>query len=132
VSDMIRLNDINMGQDVNRAMQLRAKIAGIACPDAVIDTDNWPMANRKSWRRYLPLQAELGVPSLYYATHIDTTLEPLTSRDYELIRQVWVSYRYRVSHPDKQAHPLDRFKRTLRGMRMSPKGNKRRGKALGL
>jgi hypothetical protein len=132
VSDMIRLNDINMGKDVNRAMQLRARIAEIACPEAVIDTDNWPMVDRKTWRRYLPLQAELGVPSLYYATHIDTTLEPLTSRDYELIRQTWSSYRYRVSVPGKQANPLERFKRSLRNMRLFPKGNRRRGKALGL
>src|SRR5690606_17297622 len=41
--DMIRLNDINEGSDVNAAMRHRARVAGIACPDALIDTDNWPI-----------------------------------------------------------------------------------------
>src|SRR5690606_40741115 len=75
--DMIRLNDINKGSDVNEAMRHRAKVARIACPHALIDTDNWPIPDRSSWRAYLPLQLELGVPSLYYSSHIDTSGEPL-------------------------------------------------------
>src|SRR5690606_31690648 len=39
VVDMIRLNDINMDKDVNRAMLHRAKVAMLACPEAIIDTD---------------------------------------------------------------------------------------------
>lgn len=89
VVDMIRLNDINIGQDVNRAMLHRARVAKAAIPEAIIDTDNWPITDKDAWRRYLPLQPELGVPSLYYATHIDFTGEPLTPDDYDLIRQVW-------------------------------------------
>lgn len=89
VVDMIRLNDINIGQDVNRAMLHRARVAKAAIPEAIIDTDNWPITDKDAWRRYLPLQPELGVPSLYYATHIDFTGEPLTEDDYDLIRQVW-------------------------------------------
>jgi hypothetical protein len=93
VLDMIRLNDINKEKDVVRAMSLRAKIAGLACPDAIIDTDNWPVPNRSVWRKYLRLQPELGVPSLYYVTHIDSSREPLTDRDYQLIRLAWAKYR---------------------------------------
>jgi hypothetical protein len=89
VLDMIRLNDINMGTDVNRAMTHRARVASIACPEAIIDTDNWPIADKATWARYMEIQADLGVPSLYYATHIDVTQEPLTAQDYALIRQVW-------------------------------------------
>jgi hypothetical protein len=89
VLDMIRLNDINTGQDVNRAMIHRAKVAALACPEAIIDTDNWPMTNKAVWRDYLKIQPELGVPSLYFATHVDSTGEPLTDEDYALIRQVW-------------------------------------------
>jgi hypothetical protein len=89
VLDMIRLNDINTGKDVNKAMTLRAKVASIACPGAVIDTDNWPITDKAAWREYLMLQPELGVPSLYYATHIDNTREPLTEEDYALVREVW-------------------------------------------
>lgn len=89
VLDMIRLNDINTGKDVNKAMTHRARIARIACPDAVIDTDNWPITDKQTWQEYLKLQPELGVPSLYYASHIDSTREALTCEDYELIRTVW-------------------------------------------
>lgn len=89
VLDMIRLNDINMGSDVNKAMRHRARIARLACPEAIIDTDNWPIKDKATWRAYMEIQPELGVPSLYFATHIDTTQEPLTADDYTLIRAVW-------------------------------------------
>jgi hypothetical protein len=95
VLDMIRLNDINTGKDVNRAMTHRARIAAIACPAAVIDTDNWPITDRHTWRGYVPLQAEMGVPALYYATHIDSTGEALEEEDYEMIRDSWCRYRSR-------------------------------------
>ncbi|MBI5671439.1 MAG: hypothetical protein HZC41_25895 [Chloroflexi bacterium] len=95
VVDMIRLNDINTGKDVNNAMQHRARVARIACPNAIIDTDNWPITNRDAWRKYVRLQPELGVPSLYYASHIDTTQEPLDEDDYQLIRDAWARHRRR-------------------------------------
>jgi hypothetical protein len=97
VLDMIRLNDINIGQDVNRAMRHRARVARIACPEAIIDTDNWPITDKATWRRYMEIQPDLGVPSLYFATHIDFTQEPLEDEDYALIRQVWA--RSRAKHP---------------------------------
>ena len=91
--DMIRLNDINIGSDVNRAMRHRARIAAIACPEALIDTDNWPITNKAAWRAYLQIQPELGIPSLYAVTHIDSTQEALDADDYDLIRAVWSRYR---------------------------------------
>jgi hypothetical protein len=93
VLDMIRLNDLNIGRSVGPAMAHRARVARIACPDALIDCDNWPLANRATWREYTRLQPELGVPSLYYATEIDTTQEPLLAEDYQLVRQMWADYR---------------------------------------
>ena len=93
VVDMIRLNDINIGQDVNRAMRHRARIAELACPEAIIDTDNWPITDKSTWRAYLQIQPELGVPSLYFATHVDATQEPLEPEDYQLIRDVWTRFR---------------------------------------
>ncbi len=99
VTDMIRLNDMNMGKDINQAMTLRARVAATACPDAIIDTDNWPITNRATWRKYLKLQLDLGVPSLYYAKHIDSTGEALEEQDYRLIRETWRRYRARL-----QAH----------------------------
>jgi len=50
VVDMIRLNDINVEKDVNQAMRHRACIARIACPAALIDTDNWSVTNRAAGR----------------------------------------------------------------------------------
>ncbi|MEX2536316.1 MAG: hypothetical protein WD273_12040 [Trueperaceae bacterium] len=89
VVDMIRLNDINVGQDVSRSMPHRARIARIACPQAIIDTDNWPVKDKATWRSYLGLQPELGVSSLYFASHIDSTGEALDDEDFRLIRETW-------------------------------------------
>ncbi len=97
IVDMIRLNDINTGSDVLAAMQRRARVARLACPAALIDTDNWPMPDRATWRAYLQLQPQLGVPALYYVTHIDATGEALTEEDYALIRNVWATYRSSLS-----------------------------------
>src|SRR5688572_5178266 len=93
IVDMIRMNDINRGRDVNQAMIHRARVAAIACPNVSIDTDDWPMPDKAAWRAYTRLQPELGVPSLYYVTHIDSTGEALDADDYRLIREAWARYR---------------------------------------
>lgn len=102
VLDMIRLNDINKNKDVNRAMQMRARVARAACPSAIIDTDNWPITDRLTWREYLRIQPDLGVPSLYYVTHFDSTQEPLNEDDYQLIREVWKVHRDRTASQQKE------------------------------
>ena len=96
VVDMIRLNDINGGRDINESMTHRARVAAIACPQLSIDTDDWPMPNKAAWREYTHLQPELGVPSLYYVTHIDSTGEALDAEDYRLIREAWAQYRHKT------------------------------------
>lgn len=97
VTDMIRLNDVNIASDINSAMEYRARVAALAAPGILIDTDNWPMPNKEAWRSYLKLQGRLGVPSLYYSSRIDTTLEAFDEHDYELIRQVFENWR--ATHP---------------------------------
>jgi hypothetical protein len=98
VTDMIRLNDMldltrlddpRAGTDIRRTLTHRAAIARIGCPDALIDTDNWPVRNRALWREYIRVQPEFGVPSLYFSTHIDLTGEALEEDDYQLIREAW-------------------------------------------
>lgn len=98
VVDVIRLNDINVRADVdvNEAMSRRAHVARIACPDALIDTDNWPARDKATWREFVRLQPDLGVPSLYYVSHIDSTGERLEPEDYRLIREVWARHRANV------------------------------------
>lgn len=98
VTDMIRLNDMldltrledpTAGTDIIRTVTQRAIVARIACPHALIDTDNWPVRSRTAWREYVRLQPSLGIPSLYFSTHIDLTGEALEEADYELIREAW-------------------------------------------
>lgn len=109
VLDMIRLNDANVGKNIIGAMIHRARIANIACPDALIDTDNWPITDKATWREYTRVQPQLGVPSLYFSRGIDSTLELLNPDDYRLIRETWGRYRLdlnrkgvRVSSPERQ------------------------------
>jgi hypothetical protein len=90
VTDMIRLNDIIGGHDsVVPQMRFRTEVTRAACPELLIDTDDWRIPSLAAWREYLQVKAELGVPSLYYATHIDQTGEPLEPSDYESLRDVW-------------------------------------------
>lgn len=93
--DMIRLNDINKGKDLIQAMIHRQKVARIACPQALIDTDNWPITNKADWLAYLEIQPDLGVPALYYSSEIDATHELLTPGDYASLRTQWKRYRER-------------------------------------
>lgn len=100
VIDMVRLNDVNTAHPVAPAMTHRARIAGLACPSALIDTDNWPMPNRSAWREYVTVQPTLGVPALYFATAIDSSHEPLKPEDYHLIRETWTAYRRSIKEED--------------------------------
>lgn len=95
--DAVRLNDINTNADVCRQMTHRARVAAIACPDALIDMDNWPLPNKAAWRSYLGLTPALGIPALYYTSHIDSTGEPLTAEDYALLRESWAAYRASIA-----------------------------------
>ncbi|NJD04174.1 MAG: hypothetical protein FIA99_16625 [Ruminiclostridium sp.] len=93
VIDVLRLNDIHHADEqIIKRMTHRAKIARIACPDWLIDTDNWPIPNRKTWMEYMRKQPELGIPSLYYIDYIDISGEKITEEDYKEIRQIWDGY----------------------------------------
>ncbi|MGE5138000.1 MAG: hypothetical protein ACM3JD_00950 [Rudaea sp.] len=102
VVDMIRLNDTNTGKNTIGAMTHRARVAQIACPDALIDTDNWPITDKATWREYTRLQPRFGVPSLYFASGIDSTLESFNGDDYRLIRETWARYRSGLAKEKKE------------------------------
>jgi hypothetical protein len=70
-------------------MRQRAAIAHAALPDRLVDTDDWTIPDLATWRAYLAAKPELGVPSLYYATHLDLTNEPLEDEDYAALRRVF-------------------------------------------
>ncbi len=90
--DMVRLNDMNPDRALEPAMLTRARVAALACPNALIDTDNWPIGSRAGWRRYLALQPRLGIPSLYYAGALDSG-ETLTADDLSALQGAWTAYR---------------------------------------
>jgi hypothetical protein len=90
VADMIRLNDMIGGHDsVVAQMRFRADVIRAACPELLVDTDDWRIPSLAAWREYLEIKPELGVPSLYYATHVDATGEAFSKADYHLLRSVW-------------------------------------------
>jgi hypothetical protein len=70
-------------------MRYRALLAQAALPEVLIDTDDWTIPDKRTWREYLDLKSELGVQSLYYATHLDLTGEALDEDDYEALRAAW-------------------------------------------
>lgn len=91
VQDAVRLGDVysHDADSVLDEMAFRAAMTRIACPDTLIDTDGWPMPSRRAWREWVQAQPGLGVPSLYYATHLDTTGEELTAGDFADLRRAW-------------------------------------------
>jgi hypothetical protein len=106
VTDMLRLNDmLRLGEaaddrsTVVDQMRHRAAIVSAAMPGIPIDTDDWCAPDVATWRRYLALKPELGVPSLYYATSLDLTDERLAPDDYAAIREVWARWRARHGLP---------------------------------
>ncbi len=96
---MIRLNDVLEddvhGEPVPVADQLRYRhdVAVASLPAHPIDTDQWPMPSRDEWLSYARVQAELGVPALYYVESIDNSGETITDDDLDEIAAIWNRYR---------------------------------------
>lgn len=101
VTDMVRLNDMLRLDDpgplpvdaVVPQMRFRAAVARAALPETLIDTDDWCVPDKRTWRAYLDTKPELGVPSLYYATQLDLTGEALEDEDYDALRRSWAEWR---------------------------------------
>jgi hypothetical protein len=95
VTDMIRLNDMigDRAESVVAHMRYRADVARAACPELPIDTDDWRVPDLATWRAYVEEKIEIGVPALYYVSHVDATGEALTREDYETLRRTWAAWR---------------------------------------
>jgi hypothetical protein len=95
VTDMIRLNDMLRIDDgapfppVVPQMRYRAEVVRAACPELLIDTDDWCVPSLAEWRLYLAAKRELGVPSLYYADALDLTGEEFQEEDYAALRKAF-------------------------------------------
>lgn len=89
-TDMIRLNDIFVGsREIADMMRHRQRIARIACPHALIDCDNSSAPDHTEWLEYTRMQPELGVPSLYFLTGFDGTMERITDEDWDALGEIW-------------------------------------------
>jgi hypothetical protein len=99
VTDMIRLNDMLRaeGAPIVVQMRYRAEVARAACPELPIDTDDWCIPDLATWREYLAVKSDLGVPSLYYSSHLDATGESLALEDYDALRRTWAEWRARFA-----------------------------------
>jgi len=101
VADMIRLNDMmRLGdgsgpQSVVPQMRHRALVTRAACPELLVDTDDWAVPSLDAWREYLREKPLLGVPALYYADLVDGSGARLGSEDYQLLRETWSAWRGR-------------------------------------
>ena len=105
LNDTLRLDDPRPDVDIVPQMRYRAAVARAACPDHLIDTDDWCAPSLAGWRAYTAIKAELGVPALYYATHLDRTGEALEDEDYALIRRTWAEYREQAGLPSRAGAP---------------------------
>ncbi len=99
VTDMIRLNDMmRLGDGTGPAsvvpqMRHRAEVVRAACPELLVDTDDWAVPSLAAWREYLREKSSLGVPALYYADFLNGSGERLGPEDYEALRDVWAAWR---------------------------------------
>ena len=74
-------------------LRFRAAVARASLPHHLVDTDQWPMPDHRSWLEYVAAQEGLGVPALYYAERMDRTDEPVTADDLAVVAASWASYR---------------------------------------
>jgi hypothetical protein len=101
VTDMIRLNDMMRLDDgsapasVLPQMRHRAAVVKAACPELLVDTDDWCVPNLAAWREYLAEKPLLGVPALYYAQKLDGLGEQFGPEDYRALRETWAAWRER-------------------------------------
>jgi hypothetical protein len=93
LNDALRLDDRRQVPDIVPQMRYRAAVVRAACPEHLIDTDDWCAPSLAAWRAYAEVKPSLGVPALYYATHLDLTGEALEAADYEVLRRTWAEYR---------------------------------------
>ena len=93
LNDSLRLDDPEPRVDVLPQMRFRAAVARAALPGHLVDTDDWCAPDLATWRRFLAIKPELGVPALYYATGLDLSGEDFGPDDYERIRRTWDVYR---------------------------------------
>ena len=98
--DMARLNDIaivGLDDSYVESMVHRTRVARAVSKHWLVDTDNWPSPTLASWLEYVRRQPKLGVPSLYYTTHIDESGEEIGEAEAREVREIWAAYGRRMA-----------------------------------
>ncbi|MFN8482211.1 MAG: hypothetical protein U0768_04000 [Anaerolineae bacterium] len=101
IVDMISLNGLTPLQPYNVSgahavltqLTHRARVARAACRDWLVAADGWPCLDRAQWLSYIQRQPYLGVPTLSFATRIDSTGEALRPEDYAAVANAWKVFR---------------------------------------
>lgn len=97
LNDMLRLSDREAPASVLPQMEHRARVVHAACPELLVDTDDWCVPGLAAWREYLRRKTDFGVPALYYASSLDASGEELEPDDYAALRDVWAAWRGRTA-----------------------------------
>jgi hypothetical protein len=93
ITGVLRLNDLFFDQlDVTGPMAFRARMARMACPEWLIDTDGDPFSSADSWRQYQLFQPQIGIPSLYDLTHTSGATEPIPEEWLAEVAASWNAY----------------------------------------
>ena len=92
--DMQTIGDLYSpdARSVNDHAELRARLIGAADDGWLIEMHGWPLPSVDAMRKYVALQCQLGVPTLYYLSHLDTTGEPLTDELFGVVAASWADY----------------------------------------
>jgi hypothetical protein len=91
-SDMFRLNDIWFGsRDAGTTMSTRARIGRIAGWRR-IDCDGGSSLPLDEWWKYMQLQPDIGVPSLYLLSTMESTFEKVPDHLMRDLKTLWEGY----------------------------------------
>ncbi|MFN8523361.1 MAG: hypothetical protein U0821_09695 [Chloroflexota bacterium] len=91
--DVLRLNDIftDLASVVDEMTRRTATARAMGFD--LIDCDGWSMPSKAALLEYVEAQETLGTPSLYYATRVDSTREPIEPDDLRRVAASWSRYR---------------------------------------
>jgi len=95
LNDMLRLDDASQPVSVVAQMRHRAAVASAACPELLVDTDDWDVPSLAAWREYLREKPLLGVPALYYAEGVGGPCGRFGPEEYRSLRETWSAWRER-------------------------------------
>ncbi|MGZ5442320.1 MAG: TIM-barrel domain-containing protein [Thermoanaerobaculia bacterium] len=92
--DMVRMGDTYSRSEhsIVDQMAFRVQMARVANSEWLVDLDGWPMPSVTALAEYAAYQVGAGVPTLCYASHLDTTGELIPENVMLNIKELWDRY----------------------------------------